>query len=646
MHAYGSNCDYGGPCTKFSYCQYGIDCADCGPCAQPPPLLLYNTSEQRSGNTGNLVHYEEAVHLVGDGSDVPWDALEWLNFGNVLLRLGSLIVAVCWRQNRPTDRNLCLALAFFMLCIPRVSAMDSTRPDGDGTAAHQTASAAPSMPPPPPPPRPPSPPLPPPPPPPSPPPFIKLCTDELSSGVFFFSGAPMPCSYFSAQPSACASFSIVRTTCPAACGTCSPPPLGPSDLMVLAGAVTRHHHPAAGVHAVQPYPPMPLAPPSPPPRPHSTELGRALTSSQHDGRQLAHSLTIMGSGSIVSGVAPASLVPSHRRELQTQVSTVASLTSALANTAVNRIVLAAGTYAVSSQLSITRSVVLEAAVGATVVLDAQATSSSPRRVLYINPGSLGAVQLIGLRITKGYTDSTGGGGVYVAGGTVTFIGCIIYGNKASGMHSGGGGVFVGSGVVTFNSCTIHSNSAYLGYDGGGVFIVSGTVAFTSCSVYGNTAHGGGGANYPPDGGGVWVGGGTVAFIDSQIYSNIATYGGGIMVRGGVVTFTSCIIRSNTAAYGGGITVNSGRVAFASCNIYGNTASTMGAAIHVNGGTVCRWTTTISGTVTGTVSTCSAPPPPSPPPSPPRPSPSPPPPSPSPPPPSTSPSPPPSKCAVA
>ena len=98
-------------------------------------------------------------------------------------------------------------------------------------------------------------------------------------------------------------------------------------------------------------------------------------------------------------------VPSHRRELQIQVSTVASLTSALANTAVGRIILASGTYYLSAELSITRSVILEAAVAGSVVLDAQGSSSNLRRVLNVNPGSLGVVQLIGLKITRGYVCS-------------------------------------------------------------------------------------------------------------------------------------------------------------------------------------------------------------------------------------------------
>ena len=105
----------------------------------------------------------------------------------------------------------------------------------------------------------------------------------------------------------------------------------------------------------------------------------------------------------IPGLNSVQPVPSHqRRELQTAVSTSAGLLSALANTTVGRIVLAPGTYILSAQLSVTRSVVLEAAVAGSVVLDAQASYSSPRRVLHINPGTTGVVELIGLNITRGY----------------------------------------------------------------------------------------------------------------------------------------------------------------------------------------------------------------------------------------------------
>ena len=94
----------------------------------------------------------------------------------------------------------------------------------------------------------------------------------------------------------------------------------------------------------------------------------------------------------------------NRRELQTAVSTVVSLTSALANPDIGHIVMAPGTYVLSAELSITRSVIIEAAVAGSVVLDAQANEGRLRRVLNINPGSSGVVQINALNITGGYAE--------------------------------------------------------------------------------------------------------------------------------------------------------------------------------------------------------------------------------------------------
>ena len=178
---------------------------------------------------------------------------------------------------------------------------------------------------------------------------------------------------------------------------------------------------------------------------------------------------------------PTPLMPSHRRELQhaqpppsppppspsppppspppsppfppvamgaTFVGTVAGLTSALANTAVGHMVLAPGTYFLSGELSVTRSVIIEAAVAGSVVLHAQASG----RVLNVNPGSSGVVRLIGLNITGGRDTSVRascskvpiapmgdscfahclqGGGVYVSSGTVTITSSSITGNTAN-----------------------------------------------------------------------------------------------------------------------------------------------------------------------------------------------------------------------
>jgi hypothetical protein len=281
------------------------------------------------------------------------------------------------------------------------------------------------------------------------------------------------------------------------------------------------------------------------------------------------------------------------------VSTSTGLTSVLANTAIGRIVLAPGTYNLTATLSITRSVVLEAAVAGSVVLDAQSSSSSPRRVLNINPGSSGVVQLIGLNITGGYvnegvpgalcsetcnyavdglcddggpgheynydeyydfsqryrstcnlgSDCTDcgprggwGGGVYVTSGTITITSSSIYENSVQSTYGGGGGVYVYSGDVSIINSQIYSNSApapeYRWCSGAGVYVFSGTVTITSSSIYGNTASGGGG--------GVFVNSGTVSLTNSQVYSNQASSGGGVFVYGGTVSIIGSQIYSNTA----------------------------------------------------------------------------------------------------
>eukprot|EP00900_Chrysochromulina_parva_P012048 jgi/Chrpa1/20844/Chrysochromulina_OHIO_Genome00023949-RA len=285
------------------------------------------------------------------------------------------------------------------------------------------------------------------------------------------------------------------------------------------------------------------------------------------------------------------------------VSTVTGLTSALANTAVSRIVLAPGTYYLRAELSITRSVVLEAAVAGSVVLNAQGSSSSPRRVLGINPGSSGVVELIGLHITEGYVlgssynAALNGGGVFVR---VAISSCTISGNTADSYRGGrGGGVFIQDGTVAISSCTIGGNTAQIG---GGVFVQGGTVAISSSTISGNTAENhrgmadgnGGGVGVIPqyDAGSPLT---MVSIVNSQIHSNS---GGGVVVYSGTVTMTSSSIYGNTVYY-----------------IYGGDEQCpCEDNVRVFGGTVCSFAMTLTNVYYGFVSTCPAPPPP--PPSPP------------------------------
>ena len=373
----------------------------------------------------------------GEKGGVPLRWVECLDGALVLFRLGLLIFAVCseqersgpnkcfsmwarrnrsyrnkwrfaiWARHNRSYRNKWFKLALLVLLVPRVSAMvtTTTPPDGDGTGAyrrdeagaHQAESGA-QMPP-----------L-------RPPPLTPLCADDVDSGALDSGGAPILCSFFSAQPSACASYSIARATCPVACDTCSPllpwlshtqPPPSPPPLKAtptlslypLSSGRTRPRSsslpPSPPLFLLSlPTPPPPVRVPSPPP-PWSPLMALPCTvlpcTEARDVPGLYRGLQLA--------------VPSHRRELQTQVSTSAGLLSALANTAVGRIVLAPGTYILSAELNVNRSVVLEAAVAGSVVLDAQASSSSQRRVLNIDAGSLGVVQLIGLNITGGYVCS-------------------------------------------------------------------------------------------------------------------------------------------------------------------------------------------------------------------------------------------------
>ena len=99
-------------------------------------------------------------------------------------------------------------------------------------------------------------------------------------------------------------------------------------------------------------------------------------------------------------------VPVRGRQLQTTVNSVAELTSALSDATISHIMIASGHYGLSAELNVTRSVTIEAVVPGSVVLDAQAswsdTGSDMRRVMTINPGSSGVVNLVGLNITGGY----------------------------------------------------------------------------------------------------------------------------------------------------------------------------------------------------------------------------------------------------
>ena len=126
----------------------------------------------------------------------------------------------------------------------------------------------------------------------------------------------------------------------------------------------------------------------------------------------------------------------RNRRLQTENVTCSSpcsggdIQAALNDASVSRIVLAAGTYALGSTLTIGtsgngfgRNVTIEAEVPGSVVLHGQGS-----QVLSVYAAGH-KIELIGINITGGVADTSGG--VYIYNGDVSFVSCNIYDNAAT-----------------------------------------------------------------------------------------------------------------------------------------------------------------------------------------------------------------------
>ena len=113
--------------------------------------------------------------------------------------------------------------------------------------------------------------------------------------------------------------------------------------------------------------------------------------------QLSVAVASISTGLIVKlSRAPSGPLVLHGRKLsQVSVSTVAELTAAVGDSAVDKILVAAGTYDFTS-VCIDRALTIEAQVPGSVVLDAK----GGRRVFEIQSG--GTAELVGLNITGGY----------------------------------------------------------------------------------------------------------------------------------------------------------------------------------------------------------------------------------------------------
>ena len=176
--------------------------------------------------------------------------------------------------------------------------------------------------------------------------------------------------------------------------------------------------------------------------------------------QLSVAVASIPGGLIVTlGRAPSGPLVLHGRKLsQVSVSTAAELTAAVGDSAVDKILVAAGTYDFTSDMCsgsavcIDRALTIEAQVPGSVVLDAK----GGRRVFNIQSG--GTAELIGLNITGGST-------------SVVQSVCLLnllqhflhrpHGTLCAPLFGlQGGGVYVDyGGMANFESCNIHDNTA-------------------------------------------------------------------------------------------------------------------------------------------------------------------------------------------
>ena len=102
-------------------------------------------------------------------------------------------------------------------------------------------------------------------------------------------------------------------------------------------------------------------------------------------------------------------------------------------------------------------------------------------------------------------------------GQHTLTGCTVQGNTALyGSLQEGGGLYVAGGTVTLASDTLVCNDAS---QGGGLYVAAGTVALTNCTVQANAAAG--------SGGGVYIASGASVYLDSFTVANTSNNTAGV-----------------------------------------------------------------------------------------------------------------------
>ena len=192
----------------------------------------------------------------------------------------------------------------------------------------------------------------------------------------------------------------------------------------------------------------------------------------------------------------------------------------------------------------------------------------------IHSGQADEYDIIGGLITGGnITNGNGGGGVYVARGSLNMYGGAICGNKADNEEDlSAGGVSVVEGSFTMYGGEISGNKADIA---GGVETVDKPFIMYGGKISRNTALMGGG-------GGVGAVGDTFTMTGGEISGNTAMVGGGVML-GDEAHFDliNGTISGNTAMLGGGIASDDSSIKMTGGEISGNTAGMYFGGVYLS-----------------------------------------------------------------
>jgi hypothetical protein len=165
-----------------------------------------------------------------------------------------------------------------------------------------------------------------------------------------------------------------------------------------------------------------------------------------------------------------------------------------------------------------------------------------------------------------------GGGLYVAGGTVTVVSATLSGNTAQGGRGRAGKISFAS---YYNGAT--GGNGGNGY-GGGLYVAAGTVNLTNDTLSANSALGGSGGN---GGNGYRSTYGLYLSNGGKGGNSGNGFGAGLYVAGGSVNLTNDIVSSNSALGGDGGA--GGRGLFGGHG--GNGGNGFGGGLYVAGGAV-------------------------------------------------------------